>query len=49
MPDSEVAFKILALNTEKAHNLKEKSLETIRMERAQQQDIVRAGGAVEEE
>ena len=34
VPDAEVAFKILALNTEKAHNLKEKSLETIRMERA---------------
>src|SRR5918999_5118659 len=34
VPDREVAFKILALNTEKAHNLKEKSLETIRMERA---------------
>ena len=34
VPDSDVAFKILALNTEKAHNLKEKSLETIRMERA---------------
>ena len=34
LPDPEVAFKILALNTEKAHNLKEKSLETIRMERA---------------
>ena len=34
VPDSEVAFKILALNTEKAHNLKEKSLETIRMLRA---------------
>lgn len=31
LPDSEIAFKILALNTEKAHNLKEKSLETIRM------------------
>jgi ParB family chromosome partitioning protein len=31
VPDPEVAFKILALNTEKAHNLKEKSLETIRM------------------
>ena len=30
----EIAFKILALNTEKAHNLKEKSLETIRMLRA---------------
>ena len=32
--DEEVAFKILALNTEKAHNVKEKSLETIRMARA---------------
>jgi ParB family chromosome partitioning protein len=34
VPDREVAFKILDLNTEKAHNLKEKSLETIRMLRA---------------
>jgi ParB family transcriptional regulator, chromosome partitioning protein len=34
VPDGEVAFKILALNTEKAHNLREKSLETIRMARA---------------
>ncbi len=34
VPDANVAFKILALNTEKAHNLKEKSLETIRMLRA---------------
>jgi ParB family transcriptional regulator, chromosome partitioning protein len=34
VPDPEIAFKILALNTEKAHNLKEKSLETIRMLRA---------------
>ena len=34
VPDPSVAFKILALNTEKAHNLKEKSLETIRMARA---------------
>jgi ParB family chromosome partitioning protein len=34
IPDVEVAFKILALNTEKAHNLKEKSLEVIRMLRA---------------
>ena len=34
VPDPEVAFKILALNTEKAHNVKEKSLETIRMSRA---------------
>ena len=34
VPDPEVAFKILALNTEKVHNLREKSLETIRMARA---------------
>jgi ParB family transcriptional regulator, chromosome partitioning protein len=34
VPDEDVAFKILALNTEKAHNVKEKSLETIRMARA---------------
>jgi ParB family chromosome partitioning protein len=46
VPDPEVAFKILALNTEKAHNLKEKSLETIRMERALAE---RAGNRVERE
>jgi ParB family chromosome partitioning protein len=34
VPEPDVAFKILALNTEKAHNVKEKSLETIRMARA---------------
>src|SRR5919204_1755465 len=34
VPDEDVAFKILALNTEKSHNLREKSLETIRMARA---------------
>jgi ParB family chromosome partitioning protein len=33
IPDPDVAFQILALNTEKAHNLKEKSLEVIRMYR----------------
>jgi ParB family chromosome partitioning protein len=33
IPEAEVAFLILALNTEKAHNLKEKSLEVIRMYR----------------
>jgi ParB family chromosome partitioning protein len=33
VPEVEVAFQILALNTEKAHNLKEKSLEVIRMYR----------------
>jgi ParB family chromosome partitioning protein len=34
IPDPAVAFQILALNTEKAHNLKDKSLEVIRMYRA---------------
>jgi ParB family chromosome partitioning protein len=34
VPEPEIAFKILALNTEKAHNLREKSLETIRMLKA---------------
>jgi len=33
-PDEELAFRILALNTEKAHNLKDRSLEVIRMARA---------------
>ncbi|MEE9123433.1 MAG: ParB/RepB/Spo0J family partition protein [candidate division NC10 bacterium] len=36
IPEPEVAFQILALNTEKAHNLREKSLEVIRMYRALQ-------------
>jgi ParB family chromosome partitioning protein len=40
IPEREVAHKILALNTEKAHNLKEKSLEVLRLERA-----LAAGGA----
>jgi ParB family chromosome partitioning protein len=43
VPDANVAFKILALNTEKAHNLREKSLETIRMARA----LAKAGDANE--
>lgn len=30
-PDESLAYRILALNTEKAHNLKDKSLEVIRM------------------
>jgi ParB family chromosome partitioning protein len=34
VPDPNVAFQILALNTEKAHNLKDKALEVIRMARA---------------
>ena len=33
LAEPDVAFQILALNTEKAHNLKEKSLEVIRMYR----------------
>ena len=31
VPDPEVAHRILALNTEKAHNLREKSLEVSRL------------------
>jgi ParB family chromosome partitioning protein len=34
VPEPNVAYQILALNTEKAHNLKDKSLEVIRMYRA---------------
>lgn len=34
VPDFAVVYKILALNTEKAHNLKEKALEVIRMARS---------------
>jgi len=33
IPEEDAAFQILALNTEKAHNLKERSLEVIRMYR----------------
>ena len=33
LPEREIAYKILALNTEKAHNLREKALEVIRMAR----------------
>src|SRR5262245_23570249 len=33
LPEPEIAYKILALNTEKAHNLREKSLEVVRMAR----------------
>jgi ParB family chromosome partitioning protein len=46
VPDADVAFKILALNTEKAHNLKEKSLETIRMLRSLAEE---RGGSTERE
>jgi len=34
VPEPEIAFRILALNTEKAHNLKDKSLEVVRMAHA---------------
>lgn len=34
VPDTEVAYKILAMNTEKAHNVKEKAMEVIRMARS---------------
>ncbi len=33
-PDEALAYRILALNTEKAHNLKDRSLEVVRMARA---------------
>jgi ParB family chromosome partitioning protein len=33
VPDDRIAFRILALNTEKAHNLRDRSLEVIRMAR----------------
>jgi ParB family chromosome partitioning protein len=34
LPDAEIQYKILALNIEKAHNLREKSFEVIRMYRS---------------
>ena len=43
VPEPEVAFQILALNTEKAHNLKEKSLEVIRMYRGLVEDEPQSG------
>ena len=42
IPDPEVAYQILALNTEKAHNLKDKALEVIRMYRARLETAPRA-------
>jgi len=45
LPDPELAYKILALNTEKAHNLREKSLEVIRMAR----DLAGKDGATEKD
>ncbi len=43
LPEPDVAYQILALNTEKAHNVKERSLEVIRMYRG----LVGAGEGVE--
>jgi ParB family chromosome partitioning protein len=43
MPEPEIAFRILALNTEKAHNLKDKALEVIRMVRAIAADPKKTG------
>ncbi len=43
VPEPEVAFQILALNTEKAHNLKERSLEVIRMYRGLAEEEPRKG------
>ena len=43
MPEPEIAFRILALNTEKAHNLKDKAIEVIRMARAIAVDPKRTG------
>lgn len=43
IPEPEIAFRILALNTEKAHNLKDKALEVIRMARAIAADPRKAG------
>ena len=34
LPETELAYRILALNTEKAHNLREKALEVVRMARS---------------
>lgn len=44
VPEAAAAYQILALNTEKAHNLREKALEVIRMYK----ELARLGGATEE-
>jgi ParB family chromosome partitioning protein len=44
IPEHAAAYQILALNTEKAHNLREKSLEVVRM----YEELVRLGDATEE-
>jgi ParB family chromosome partitioning protein len=38
VPEREIAYRILALNTEKAHNLKDKALEVVRMADALAED-----------
>jgi len=42
IPEPQVAYQILALNTEKAHNVKEKSLEVIRMYRGLMEEGTKA-------
>ncbi len=44
VPETEVAYQILALNTEKTHNLRDKALEVIRMFRGR---LATAPGAIE--
>jgi ParB family chromosome partitioning protein len=44
VPEAAAAYQILALNTEKAHNLRERALEVIRMYR----ELAGLGGATEE-
>ncbi len=44
VPEAAAAYQILALNTEKAHNLREKSLEVVRMYK----ELARLGEATEE-
>src|SRR5712691_384140 len=44
VPEREVAYQILALNIEKAHNLREKALEVVRMYR----DLAKLGGGRKE-
>ena len=44
LPEAAAAYQILALNTEKAHNLREKALEVIRMYK----ELARLDGATEE-
>jgi ParB family chromosome partitioning protein len=44
IPEHAAAYQILALNTEKAHNLREKALEVVRM----YEELVRLGDATEE-